>query len=175
MRLRGFALVAILATSLQLTCNCEYVTAPSGLNVRAKKSVDAEVIEVLPYGTQIEVLKKGKKWAKLKNGFVSLEWISDDDPLENMTSLGTWHITAYTATGYPCANGQYPTAGYTIACNSLPFGTQVYIQDVGFRTVEDRGPGWLGDSWCDVYMSSYGECVQWGSQYKQVWIVEGEE
>ena len=88
-----------------------------------------------------------------------------------MTYTGTWRITAYAATGNPCANGNYPQTGYTIACNSLPFGTEVYIDGVGFRTVEDRGPEWLGSEWLDIYMGEVEPCVQWGDQYRDVYVV----
>ena len=88
-----------------------------------------------------------------------------------MTYLGNWHITAYAATGNPCANGNYPSTGYTIACNSLDFGTQVYIEGVGVRIVEDRGPGWLGSEWCDLYLGDYSLCVAWGSQYRDVYLI----
>ena len=89
--------------------------------------------------------------------------------------IGVWNTTAYTWTGNPCANGNYPTEGYTIAHNSLPFGTKVYIADVGYRTVQDRGPEYLGGEWCDIYMDSYDACVQWGMQGKDVYLVKEEE
>lgn len=95
--------------------------------------------------------------------------------IEHRVPIGTWRITAYAYTGSPCANGNYPTTGYTIACNSLPFGTQVYIEGVGYRTVEDRGPEWLGSYWCDLYLGDVSECIQWGDQYRDVYIVEVEE
>ena len=160
----------ILATGLQLTCNCAYVTAPSGLNVRAERSTDSEVIEVLPFGFEVKITRTWKKWAEIGIGFVSLDWISEANPFDAMQYMGEWHITAYAETGYVCANGNYPTEGYTIACNSLPFGTEVYIEGVGFRTVEDRGPEWLGSSWCDLYLGDHDSCVQWGSQYRKVWV-----
>ena len=81
---------------------------------------------------------------------------------EKREPLGTWRITAYAYTGSPCANGNFPTAGYTIAHNSLPFGTEVYIEGVGYRTVEDRGPEWLGSEWCDLYLGDTDSCIQWG-------------
>lgn len=167
------ALLVILAALFATPVSAEYVTAPNGLNVRESKSTDSAVVEVLPFGAEITPLKIGKKWAKLDNGFVSVDWISDSNPFDSMVSMGTWHITAYAYTGSPCANGEYPEAGRTIACNSLPFGTEVYIDGVGFRTVTDRGPAWLGDAWLDLYLGDYSACVQWGSQYRGVWIVDG--
>ena len=98
--------------------------------------------------------------------------ILQPEPEPQMTYLGNWSITAYTHTGNSCANGNYPTDGYTIAHNTLPFGTQVYIEGVGYRTVEDRGPGYLGSEWCDIFMDSYGACVQWGMQNRDVYLVE---
>ena len=109
-----------------------------------------------------------------KNGYVCADYLSLENPLDGMELLGTWRITAYAYTGSPCANGCYPSAGYTVACNSLDFGTEIYIDGVGFRTVEDRGPSWLGSEWCDLYLGDYWECVQWGNQYRRVWMVKNE-
>lgn len=150
----------------------DYVTAPSGLNVRAEKSTDSVVIEVLPFGAEVQPIRTGKKWAKLDNGYVSTEWLSADNPLDGMAYMGEWRITAYAYTGSPCANGEYPETGRTVACNSLPFGTEVYIDGVGFRTVTDRGPGYLGDEWCDLYLGNYADCVAWGDQRREVWVMK---
>lgn len=90
----------------------------------------------------------------------------------DMVYSGNYMMTAYTWTGNPCANGNYPTDGYTVACNSLPFGTRIYIDGVGERVVEDRGPSNYGDYWLDIYMDSYDACVYWGVQYRDVYIIE---
>ena len=94
-------------------------------------------------------------------------------PKTEMTYLGNWMTTAYTHTGNCCANGNYPTE-CTVACNSLPFGTEIYI-DVGYRVVEDRGPGSMPSEWLDIFMDSYDSCVQWGIQYRDVYLVEDEQ
>ena len=150
----------------------EYVSAPEGLNVRSGRSTEAEVLEVLPFGSEVHGKIKGE-WMRLegRKAFVSAEHLQDTDPFEEMAYMGTWRVTAYAYTGSPCANGNYPETGYTIAHNSLPFGTKVFIEGVGFRTVEDRGPEWLGDEWCDLYLDDYDSCVQWGNQYRKVWLV----
>ena len=101
--------------------------------------------------------------------------ILNASPQEQLTYLGTWSCTAYTHTGNSCANGNYPSDGYTIAHNTLPFGTEVYIDGVGYRTLEDRGPGYLGSEWCDIFMDSYDACVHWGMQDRDVYLVEGED
>ena len=84
--------------------------------------------------------------------------------------IGTYEITAYEWTGNPCANGNYPSEGYTVACNSLPLGTWVYLDGVGWRVVEDRGASWHGDNWMDLYLGDVGSCYAWGRQYVDVYV-----
>lgn len=96
-------------------------------------------------------------------------------PKTEMTYIENWMMTAYTHTGNCCANGNYPTDGYTVACNSLPFGTEIYIDGVGYRVVEDRGPGSMGNEWLDIFVDSYDSCVQWGIQYRDVYLIEDEQ
>lgn len=84
--------------------------------------------------------------------------------------IGDYMITAYEWTGNPCANGNYPSEGYTVACNDLPFGTEVYIDGVGWRVVEDRGGG--GEGWMDLYLGDVDSCYEWGVQYRGVYVYE---
>ena len=88
-----------------------------------------------------------------------------------MEYLGTFEMTAYEWTGYPCANGNYPEVGYTVACNSLPLGTTVYIEGVGYRVVEDRGAEWHASNWMDLYLGDVDSCYQWGIRSVEVYIV----
>ena len=175
-------LVAIISMSVQ--AKVYYVDVENGLNVRKEPSMEAEILGTLSFGTQIDSIKdeelRGTKWRKFwwtnsdginECAYVCTDGLDDEDPMKDFTYMGNWHITAYTHTGNVCANGNYPSAGYSIACNSLDFGARVYIDGIGFRVVEDRGPGWLGSSWCDVFMDSYGECITFGSQYRDVWVV----
>ena len=89
-----------------------------------------------------------------------------------MTFWKTCTITAYEWTGEKCANGNYPTVGYTVACNSLPLGTKVYIEGIGYRTVEDRGATWHSDNWMDLYLGDTASCNAWGIQYRNVYLVK---
>ena len=167
-------LMIILAVMLMSApASAEWVTAPHGLRVREHPTTASKTVEIVPYGTEIAVVDDEpiKGWVRVKNGYMSREWLSDSDPKDSMTPMGTWRITAYAWTGYTCANGNYPTTGYTVACNSLPFGTQIYIEDVGFRTVEDRGPLQMGEEWLDLYLGDTQECIQWGVQNKKVWVM----
>lgn len=165
-------IMAACAVLLSGSAEAAYVNAPEGLRIRAAPDTDAEVLEVLPFGSEVEGEPEAEGWIRLegRDGYVCSYYLQEGDPFEDMEYAGTWQVTAYAETGSACANGNYPTTGYTIAHNSLPFGTEVYIEGIGFRTVEDRGPGWLGTEWCDLYLGDVSECVRWGIQERRVWI-----
>ena len=96
---------------------------------------------------------------------------AEEESTEELEYLGTFEMTAYEWTGNPCANGNYPEVGYTVACNSLPLGTQVYIDGVGYRVVEDRGAEWHSDYWMDLYLGDVDACYEWGVRTVDVYIV----
>ncbi len=169
------AFVFAVLTAFPASADIVYVNAPSGLNLRQLPTVNSKSMQVLPYGTKLVIIDDEplNGWLMVEGGgYVKGEFTQPEDPQDDMELLGTWRITAYAWTGNPCANGNYPTTGYTIACNSLPFGTQIYVEDVGIRVVEDRGPAYLGSEWCDLYLGDYNSCVQWGSQQKRVWRIK---
>lgn len=87
----------------------------------------------------------------------------------NGSYLGTYKCTGYVATGNPCANGNYPTVGYTVASNTLPMGTRVYIEGIGERVVEDTG-GMSGGT-LDVFCNSVDECYALTGNY-EVYVIE---
>lgn len=86
--------------------------------------------------------------------------------------IGQFHCTAYAYTGSPCANGNYPKEHHTVACNSLEFGTRIYIEGVGEFVVEDRGASWHQDNWLDIYMGDVESCMEWGNQERGVYIID---
>ena len=164
------AVLLIFIISLGFECSAGYVIAENGLCVRKTPSDSGEVLEVLSFGTRVPNSKEG--WVKYRGGYINSEWVSDRSPL---SLIGEWHITAYADTGCCCANGEYPEVGETIAQNTLPFGTKVYIEGVGVRTVEDRGPSSLGSEWCDLYLGDAGSCIAWGNQCRKVYKIVGDK
>lgn len=116
--------------------------------------------------------KKSAQRAPQKATAPSQSVASAENTPEGMTYLGDYQLTAYEWTGNPCANGNYPTEGYTIASNTLPIGTRVYIEGIGERTVEDTG-GMPGNV-IDIYMGDPGTCVQFGRQSGAVYIIPEE-
>lgn len=95
--------------------------------------------------------------------------VEPEDPRAGWQSLGVWDITAYTWTGNPCANGEYPYEG-VCAVNGLPFGTVIYVDGWGYLTVADRGgmDGWYD---VDIYLDSEAACWEYGRRAREVWIV----
>ncbi len=76
------------------------------------------------------------------------------------------------------ASGEKVKEWYTVAAGkSIPFGTRIYIPyfkdkpNKGIFTVEDRGGG-VGDNQIDVYMKNYQDCMNFGRQKLEVWIIE---
>lgn len=83
--------------------------------------------------------------------------------------LGTYRCTGYVATGNACASGVMPEAGVTVASNSLPMGTKVYIEGIGERVVQDTGG--MANNVIDVFVNSTDEAYQLTGDY-EVYIVE---
>ena len=70
--------------------------------------------------------------------------------LPKKVPIGSYELTAYIATGNPCASGVYPTVEHTVACNSLPLGTRIYIEGYGEFVVEDTGG--IADNVIDIFV-----------------------
>jgi 3D (Asp-Asp-Asp) domain-containing protein len=83
--------------------------------------------------------------------------------------LGTYRCTGYVATGSACASGVMPESGVTIASNSLPMGTRVYIEGIGERVVQDTGGMDVGT--LDIFCNSVDECYAITGNY-DVYIIE---
>lgn len=98
------------------------------------------------------------------------ELIDKDAERPKRTLLGIYELTAYEWTGNPCSNGNYPTEGYTVACNSIALGTRIYIEGYGEYTVEDRG-GMAGNV-IDIYMGDYDSCIQFGRRSASIYLLE---
>lgn len=85
-------------------------------------------------------------------------------------NIGGMLLTAYEWTGRPCANGNYPTVGYTCASNYYPIGTRLWIEGIGERVVEDTGG--MGMNIVDIYMGDEETCIQFGVQEAQITVIE---
>ncbi len=95
----------------------------------------------------------------------------------DLVYLGAWTTTAYCACSICCgewangytASGTLATGNHTVACTSLPFGTQVMIDGVIY-TVEDTG---VTGEWIDIYFDTHEEALNYGMHTKDIYLVEG--
>lgn len=97
-------------------------------------------------------------------------------PTQSMTYLGSYYVTGYDTCAACCgkadgitASGTTATVGRTCAANGLPFGTRLYIEGIGERTVEDRG-GMKGQH-IDVLCADHPACYAVTGWY-EVWMYE---
>lgn len=88
-------------------------------------------------------------------------------------SIGTFTAYAYCPcetccgqwSGGPTASGVMPEEGRTVAADwdVLPAGTEIYIDGIGWRTVEDTGGAIRGDT-IDIFFESHEEAAAFGVQ-----------
>ena len=88
---------------------------------------------------------------------------SPSDGIEGMCYSGNPNVTA---------SGGKPIPGETIAAGpSVPFGTKMYIEGLGFRTVNDRG-SMITDNHVDIVFESRKQALQYGRQKVNVMVVK---
>lgn len=90
-----------------------------------------------------------------------------------------WQITFYCHCGI--CNGKWPGVTATghrlddgiVACNILPIGTLVHIEDFGYRVVMDRGSKEYFDNQrhIDIYVADHEKALRMGVQYKKVRVI----
>lgn len=94
-----------------------------------------------------------------------------DEESVNNSYIGCYELTAYCATGNPCADGAYPSAGYTAACNdSRLWHHWVYIEGYGTYYIHDTGG--MASNVIDIFMNSYDECIQFGRRTANIYYAD---
>ena len=99
------------------------------------------------------------------NSKIYIQEINSHSNEENTVFEGVYSITAYTATGYPMANGEYPYVGCAASCD-FPIGTVLVIEGIGTYVIKDVCPT---SGVIDIYMNSYDECIRFGRQTANVY------
>ena len=101
---------------------------------------------------------------------------SDDTVL---TYVGNWTISFYCSCELCCgewatgctASGVLATEWHTVATDMFPFGTELYVDGLGYFVVEDLG---VSGEWLDVFVNDHQEALNLGLQYRDVYVVGGE-
>ena len=132
-----------------------------------KAQVEAEALEA--EAERAAEHEKQKQINKYKTE-AAMNELAEKNAGPKMSLVGTYQLTAYIATGNCCASGVYPTVNHTVACNSLPLGTRIYIEGYGEYVVEDTGG--MGGGVIDVFVGSYGEAISFGRRSANVYIIE---
>lgn len=120
---------------------------------------------------------------KHQGGPVLARELVDADAPE-LESLGTYTVYAYCPCAKCCgqwsggltASGTVPEEGRTVAADwdVLPAGTELYIDGVGWRVVEDTGAGIDGQA-LDIYMDSHEDALRFGVQEMEVYHEQDRE
>lgn len=151
-------------------------------DVEIEKVLVSEEIIKEPVDKIIQISTKIASRSSVRT--VSAETISasaDGEP-----TVVTMNVSAYTAStcgkaagspGYGItSSGRQASSWYTIAAGSAyPIGTKIYIPyfanepNGGWFVVEDRG-GAISNNRLDVYMDTYGECINFGRRNLECYI-----
>ena len=109
---------------------------------------------------------------------------SISERLEYLVSRGEirskiMEITTYSVTLEDCgkldgitASGELIHEGVVAADPSIPFGTRLYIEGIGFVVVKDRGGAIKGDI-LDLYIPDPEEAKKFGRQKRKVYFLGG--
>lgn len=100
-----------------------------------------------------------------------IEIVTEETFEENseMTLLGEMRITGYVATGNPTASGDMPYVGGVALSRDygIPFGSTVYIENLGYYTVNDIGCAY---GVVDVFCNTVEECYAL-TPYSNVYLI----
>ena len=107
------------------------------------------------------------------NTDASSEEVVEDDVVsetnEEYTYYANYQLTAYCATGNACADGVYPSVGYTVASNDPNLWHKwIYIDGWGTYYVHDKGA--MPSNVIDIFMGSYDECIQFGRRSADIYV-----
>ena len=182
MKKRILALIVMIITIFTIGVSAsETLYTTTALRCRNQPSMSGTVIKTFPKGTKLEAIGCDGNWIQVYDGKTqgwchityltkypddSSECNTDAYPTKDgMEYLGLYKLTGYCACskcsggwGGKTASGATATVGVTIAAPSyLKFGTKLYIEGVGYRTVQDRGGAIKGNK-LDVFVGSHSAC-----------------
>lgn len=120
----------------------------------------------------VELLLCGMLYAYPPSEVPPTYWVQE---VEEGEYVGEYNLTAYTHTGNNCADGVYPCAGVTVACNDPKLWHKtIRIEGYGDFYVHDTGSmAVMGTNTIDIFVDSYNEAIQFGRKKDiKVYILE---
>lgn len=99
------------------------------------------------------------------------EEAAEEEPEQTKTYFNDFSLTAYCATGNPCADGVYPQTGYTAACND-PALWHKWIEIEGYGVFYVHDTGGMSSNVIDIFVGSYDEAIRFGRRSAGVYIIE---
>lgn len=157
-----------------------YVYTAVNVNARTGPNIKYNKALIIPAGIQllrVSEEKTGYDGVIINNKklFIKHEYLTTEKPMEN---LGKYTLTAYCACVRCCgksngitASGTKATQGRTVACNFLPFGSEIIINDHTY-IVEDRGSQVTLKNKIDIYFDSHEEALKFGKQKAEVFLLK---
>ncbi|SEQ01677.1 3D (Asp-Asp-Asp) domain-containing protein [Lachnospiraceae bacterium NE2001] len=168
-----FSLLAI--TGLKVPAQDLTAEETSPINITAKELLEDHKAEV-----EAEKAAQDEKCREMYENRIEDYKIQAETSLDRVAKnsqnapkgkfIGGYELTAYIATGNRCASGVYPSVNHTVACNSIPLGTKIYIEGYGEYVVEDTG-GMAGNV-IDIFVADYGSAIQFGRRTANVYVIE---
>lgn len=106
----------------------------------------------------------GERWTTANNERKELEARATPTPTQRLEYIGNYQLTAYEyGTGPNSYNGKSQTLNHTVASDSIPGGTWIYIEGYGEYYVEDSGVG--NPYTIDIFLGDPAACRQFGRKY----------
>lgn len=155
-----------------------YIEQCNNLYGNNRNLIPGHVLRIYPIGYQIsesEIEENGiAKEQSLRSEYLNIPTEVD---YSNLTYFGQLNVTGYDPYCSHCcgksdgitASGEYTEYYKTVACNALPFGTEVYVEGYGYFRVNDTGGSKVG---IDIACESHEACAVMTKANVDVYIVE---
>ena len=155
-----------------------YIEQCNNLYGNNRNLIPGHVLRIYPIGYQIsesEIEENGiAKEQSLRSEYLNIPTEVD---YSNLTYFGQLNVTGYDPYCSHCcgksdgitASGEYTEYYKTVACNALPFGTEIYVEGYGYFRVNDTGGSKVG---IDIACESHEACAVMTKANVDVYIVK---